>query len=142
MPVLGRYWVDAANIGPVPAQYWYIMAFLWGLHIWVSDIFVLPPDDLWLGHVGFMLLFGSTFVLVPYCLFCPRTWILNNQIKSNWFISDRHRHIYTLLHSNIMKHFNTKDSYHGPAILSTHSYLLGGAACTTHLNTRLGHVIL
>ena len=26
MPVLGRYWADAASIGPVLAQYWHIMA--------------------------------------------------------------------------------------------------------------------
>ena len=29
MAVLGRYWADASSIGPVPAQYWHIMARLW-----------------------------------------------------------------------------------------------------------------
>ena len=41
MPELGRFWADAATIGPEPAQFWHITAFLQGMRRLRDEYFIV-----------------------------------------------------------------------------------------------------
>ena len=52
MTELGRFWVDAASIGPVPNQFWHIMACLHGMDTEVGKDHSIFANYMWCLQVS------------------------------------------------------------------------------------------